>query len=82
MSLKKIPVTVNYASPGAQPPVYLAGSFSDWHPEEMEFTTDANDEHLFKKEVMVEEGGVFQYKFRIGDGDWWVLNEQAPTGQL
>lgn len=74
-------MTVTYAKPGTQPPVYLAGSFSEpeWHPEEMEFTTEGT-EHQFHKKILAEEGGSFQYKFRIGNGDWWVLNEEAPTG--
>jgi hypothetical protein len=85
MSLKKDLVTLTYASPGAQPPIFLAGSFSDpkWHPQEMEYKTNPDTgEHQFYKEVLVEQGGEFQYKFRIGTGDWWVLNEEAPTGML
>jgi hypothetical protein len=73
-------VTVTYAHPGAQPPIYLAGSFSDWQPEELEYTKEG-DEYIFKKDVVVK-GGEYQYKFRIGPGDWWVLNEDAPTGDF
>ena len=84
MSPKKVSVTLTYASPGAVPPIFLAGSFSEpaWHPQEMEFTTDKNSEHQFHKEVQVGEGAEYQYKFRIGTGDWWALNEQAPTGRF
>jgi hypothetical protein len=84
MSSKKVSVTLTYASTGAQPPIFLAGSFSEpaWDPQEMDFTTDENGEHHFHKEVEVSEGGDFQYKFRIGLGDWWALNEQAPTGRF
>lgn len=84
MSSKKVSVTLTYTSSGAQPPIFLAGSFSEpaWHPQEMDFTTDENGEHNFHKEVEVDEGGQFQYKFRIGLGDWWTLNEQAPTGMF
>lgn len=83
MSPKKNPVTIKYTNSGTQPPVFLAGSFSEppWHPQEMDFTTGENGEHKFYKEVIVEEGGQFQYKFRLGMGDWWVLNELAPTGK-
>jgi hypothetical protein len=83
MSSKKVSVTLTYASSGAQPPVFLAGSFSEpeWGPQEMEFTTGENGELHFHKEVEVDEGGEYQYKFRIGHGDWWELNEQAPTGR-
>ncbi len=82
MSSKKVSVTLTYATPGAQPPIFLAGSFSEpaWQPQEMESKTDENGGLHFHKEIQVDEGGEFQYKFRIGLGDWWALNEQAPTG--
>ena len=84
MAPKTVPVTVKYSKPGTQPHIYLAGSFSEpqWQPQEMLFTTDAEGEHEFYKEVRVEEGKEYQYKFRIGLGDWWVLNEESPTGML
>ncbi|KAE8454152.1 hypothetical protein EG329_005077 [Mollisiaceae sp. DMI_Dod_QoI] len=74
-------VTVKYSKPGTQPPIFLAGSFSDpaWHPQEMEYTTDKNNEHEFYKKVQVEGGKEYQYKFRLGLGDWWTLNEDSPT---
>jgi hypothetical protein len=75
-----ISVMVKYSKPGTQPPVFLAGSFSEWQPQEMSFTTDDNNEHEFYKEVQVDEGNKYQYKFRVGPGDWWVLNENSPTG--
>ncbi|CZT07537.1 uncharacterized protein RCO7_09782 [Rhynchosporium graminicola] len=82
MAPKTVSVTVKYAVPGTQPPIFLAGSFSDpaWEPQEMQFTTDENNEHEFSKEVNVEQGKEYQYKFRIGLGDWWILNENSPTG--
>jgi hypothetical protein len=84
MSPKKVFVSLTYASPGAVPPIFLAGSFSEpaWHPQEMEFITDENGEHQFHKQVQVGEGAEHQYKFRIGTGDWWALNEQAPIGKF
>jgi hypothetical protein len=84
MSSKKVSVNITYTRSGAQPPIFLAGSFSDpkWEPQEMEYTTDENRDYHFHKEVEVDEGGSYQYKFRIGAGDWWELNEQAPTGRF
>lgn len=35
-------------------------------------------QYRFYKDVDVPEGR-WQYKFRIGHGDWWVLDEQAET---
>lgn len=46
----------------------------------MQYTTDEKNEHEFYHEVEVEEGKEYQYKFRIGLGDWWILNEGSPTG--
>lgn len=71
-----------YSKLGTQPPIYLAGSFSEpeWQPKEMQYTTDPNNEHEFYHEVKVEEGKEYQYKFRIGKGEWWMLDENAPTG--
>jgi hypothetical protein len=82
MAPKTVAVIVEYAKPGTQPPVFLAGSFSDpeWQPQEMQYTTDEHNEHIYRKEVQVEEGKQYQYKFRMGLGDWWVLNEDSPTG--
>ncbi|KAK2625976.1 hypothetical protein QTJ16_004238 [Diplocarpon rosae] len=77
-----LPVTIRYAKPGTQPPLYLGGSFDSppWHdPRAMQYTTDENNEHHFYTEVHVEEGREYQYKFRLGPGNWWVLNEDAPT---
>ncbi|KAJ5039062.1 uncharacterized protein L3040_006732 [Drepanopeziza brunnea f. sp. 'multigermtubi'] len=82
MAPKTVSVTVRYSKPGTQPPIYLGGSFDDpqWHePREMQYTTDENNEHDFYTEVNVEEGKEYQYKFRVGPGDWWVLNEASPT---
>jgi hypothetical protein len=82
MAPKLVSVTVKYSKPGTQPPLFLAGSFSDpaWHPQEMQYTTNEAGEHDFYKEVQAEEGNVYQYKFRVGEGDWWMLNEDSPTG--
>lgn len=82
MAPKKVSKTLEYTSPGVVPPVFIAGSFSEpaWDPIEMEYTVAENGEHHFHKEILAEEGGNFQYKFRLGTGDWWALNESAPTG--
>lgn len=84
MAPKSVSATVKYHKPGTTPPVYLAGSFSEpvWQPKEMEHTVAEDNELDFHSEVQVEEGREYQYKFRIGDGDWWVLNEDSPSGTL
>lgn len=82
MAPKSVSVTVKFSKPGTQPPLFLAGSFSEpaWQPQEMQYTTNEAGEHEFYKEVQVEEGTAYQYKFRVGEGDWWMLNEDSPTG--
>jgi hypothetical protein len=82
MAAQKVLVAVTYSKPGIQPPIYLAGTFSHppWQPQEMQHTINEQGEYAFTKEVEVEEGKEYQYKFRVGEGDWWLLNEDAPSG--
>ncbi|OHW91566.1 pt repeat family protein [Colletotrichum incanum] len=76
-----VSVTITYKKPGTQPPIFVAGSFSDpeWQPQEMQFTTEDGGEHTFYKNIEMPPSTQIQYKFRVGLGDWWVLNEDAPT---
>ncbi|KAF7927028.1 uncharacterized protein EAE98_006412 [Botrytis deweyae] len=80
MADTKTSVVITYSKPGTAPPIYLAGSFpeSGWQPREMEYKNVSNDHYVFSKAVEVEEGKEYQYKFRIGDGDWWMSDEDAP----
>ncbi|KAB5570647.1 hypothetical protein GE09DRAFT_1218069 [Coniochaeta sp. 2T2.1] len=81
MATPKVPLTITYRHAGTQPPIFIAGEFSEppWDPQEMEYTTDEDGEHTFKKQVFAPANTKVQYKFRVGLGDWWVLNEKAPT---
>lgn len=81
MAATGIPVVITYHKPGTRPPIYVAGTFSDppWQPLEMEHTMREDGEHEFKKEVYGEAGSTIQYKFRVGEGDWWVLDGETPT---
>ncbi|KAL2752522.1 hypothetical protein ACRALDRAFT_2029739 [Sodiomyces alcalophilus JCM 7366] len=80
-AVSKVPATVTFQKPGTQPPLFIAGSFSDppWEPQEMPFTTDEAGEHVFTKTIHLSPGSQVQYKLRVGLGDWWILNEGAPT---
>ncbi|EMR89569.1 hypothetical protein ACHAPC_005094 [Botrytis cinerea] len=80
MADTKTSVVITYSKPGTAPPIYLAGSFpeSGWQPREMEYKNVSNDHYVFSKAVEVEEGKEYQYKFRIGNGDWWMSDEDAP----
>ncbi|GAB7348777.1 hypothetical protein MBLNU459_g7502t1 [Dothideomycetes sp. NU459] len=73
-----IKITYNHA--GLQPPVYIAGSLGElqWQPVEMNVSHKEDGEAEFWREFDAEEGE-YQYKFRLGPGDWWVLDESKPT---
>lgn len=75
------PVLISYRKAGVQPPVFLAGSYTDppWEPREMKSTLDERGEHVFTSEVEVEADQDYQYKFKIGHGNNWDLDEQSPT---
>ncbi|KAK3333106.1 hypothetical protein B0T19DRAFT_116828 [Cercophora scortea] len=82
MASPKVAATITYQKPGTQPPIFVAGTFSDppWEAHEMDYTTDENGEHTFNKEIWGKPGSKVHYKFRVGTGDWWVLNDDdTPT---
>ncbi|KAK5743085.1 hypothetical protein LTR17_002845 [Elasticomyces elasticus] len=76
----KSPATVEYTSKGLQPPVYVFTSLSDpqWEPLELDHEKQAGGENRFYKTFLADEGE-YQYKFRLGPGDWWALDESKPT---
>ncbi|KAH0373105.1 hypothetical protein KCU65_g749, partial [Aureobasidium melanogenum] len=71
---------IHYSHPGLQPPVFIAGSMCEpqWEPIEMKYNDKEDGELEFKHEFEAEPGE-YQYKFRLGPGDWWVLDETKPT---
>lgn len=75
----KIPVTIEFGSPDLKPPVYIGTTLSDpaWEPLEMEHFSNHNGEYTFRKFFAVEEGE-YQYKLRLGPGDWWVCDDTQP----
>ncbi|KAI1374571.1 hypothetical protein F4677DRAFT_447207 [Hypoxylon crocopeplum] len=81
MPRQRVPITFTYQKCGTNPPIYVAGSFSDppWQPQEMDVSIDQHGGHRFTKQVMVDDGSEVQYKFRIGAGDWWALDDNADT---
>jgi hypothetical protein len=83
MSDSKRRYTITFGRKGIQPPLYIAGSFSspEWQPQEMEHTRGDDHEVIFTKDIFVEAGSQIQYKFRVGTGDWWILDDSAPTGR-
>ncbi|KAH7037900.1 uncharacterized protein B0I36DRAFT_359531 [Microdochium trichocladiopsis] len=77
MSASQVTAEFAFHKPGTQPPVYIAGSFTDppWQPHEMEAAKRDDGEYIFKRSWPVKGGIDIQYKYRIGNGDCWVLDE-------
>ncbi|EXJ89187.1 hypothetical protein A1O3_02252 [Capronia epimyces CBS 606.96] len=76
-----VAATITFDQAGIQPPVYVAGVFTDWSPKQMNHETIEKDgalESHFSYTFDLEPGE-YQYKFRLGPGDWWVLDESTPT---
>jgi hypothetical protein len=79
-SAMKLPVSVEFTSPGLQPPVYICSSLTDpkWGIIEMDPARNEHGEYHFSKSFSVEEGE-YQYKIRLGPGDWWAIDNTKPT---
>ncbi|EME44922.1 hypothetical protein DOTSEDRAFT_70839 [Dothistroma septosporum NZE10] len=73
----KIPVTIEFSSPGLQPPVFVSSSLNGWQPVEMECTGNKHGQYSFSKTFTAEEGE-YQYKLRLGPGDWWICDDTKP----
>ncbi|GME61535.1 hypothetical protein GTA08_BOTSDO00663 [Neofusicoccum parvum] len=82
LSRPKVPVTITFSVPGTHPPVYVASSLTNpsWQPVEMDLKDErtASGDLVFEKKFDAVESGEYQYKFRLGHGDWWVCDESAP----
>ncbi|KIY01608.1 uncharacterized protein Z520_03160 [Fonsecaea multimorphosa CBS 102226] len=63
-----VSTTITFEKDNVQPPVYVAGTFTDWAPMEMSFeTTESNGstQHVFSYKADLDPGD-YQYKFRLG----------------
>ena len=75
---------ITFEKDGVQPPVFVAGRFTEWNPVEMAYDTAESGgviRNVFTHQVELDPGD-YQYKFRLGHGDWWLLDESAPTGLI
>lgn len=86
LSRPKVPVTITFSVPGTKPPVYVATSLTHpaWTPVEMDLKDErtSSGDLIFEKKFDAVETGEYQYKFRLGPGDWWVCDESAPIGRF
>lgn len=73
-----VSTVITFTKADVQPPVYIAGGFTDWAPVEMQCESSQSGQNKFTHTTELQPGE-HQYKFRLGPGDWWVLDESAPT---
>ncbi|KEF59960.1 uncharacterized protein A1O9_04808 [Exophiala aquamarina CBS 119918] len=76
-----VSTTITFSKADVQPPVFVAGSFTKWSPLEMQVKrseTPGPVENQFSFEIDLQPGE-YQYKFRLGPGDWWVLDDASPS---
>jgi hypothetical protein len=80
MSSSTVTITIAYDKPGTIPPVFVAGSFSSppWQPQELQ--QDGKEGSGSFSRTFSMSPGTYQYKFRLGTGDWWVVDEKQETG--
>lgn len=83
MAPRQVPVTFTYHKNGTEPPVFVAGTFTSppWEPLEMDSEQDVDGHYTFSKTATADEDTEIQYKFRIGTGNWWVLDGNETVGK-
>ena len=78
-----IPSKITLTKEDLEPPVYLAGSFTGWQPTIVMDSIVRSDQSRMWKEFSSTvnlDPGEHQYKFKLGDGDWWVVDDASPQG--
>ena len=81
-------VTIKLRGSNLTPPIYVVGSFTKepWSPVEMDVEgCDGENGKMtaitFYKTFNLEPGE-YQYKFQLGNGDWWVCDEHEEIGMV
>ena len=76
-------VYIEYVSADIPEPLFVAGTFGDppWRLQQMQCVAGGDGLRRFVASVWVEPGRVYQYKFRPGSGDRWILDEKRPIGE-
>lgn len=75
--------TIRLTRQDLSPPVFLAGTFTEWQPSlEMDHETviESNENRQAFYKTIDLKPGEHQYKFRLGHGDWWIIDDAAETG--
>lgn len=75
--------TIRLSRHDLSPPVFLAGTFTQWRASlEMEhevLNDQSGPQNVFHKTIDLSPGK-HQYKFRLGHGDWWIIDGSAAKG--
>jgi hypothetical protein len=73
---------IRFNKTDVQPPVFVAGTFTEWSPMEMSHSTTESAGSLQNRYAYSTDlsPGQHQYKFRLGPGDWWVTDDTTPSG--
>ena len=74
-------ITLTYRKQGTIPPVFVAGSFSEPPWEAQELVQDGEEGSGSFSRTFSITPGIYQYKYRLGTGDWWAIDETQETGQ-
>lgn len=83
-------VTITYSKPDLLPPVYIATSMTDPAWQAIEMTLQRQDLQIegsiampiYSKSFSNVKKGEHHYKFKLGPGDWWVVDHSKPIGQF
>src|SRR5271154_4777391 len=75
-----VTVKITYERPGTIPPIFVAGSFTEPPWEAIELDHDNHHGQFTFSKSFDMRPGKYQYKFRLGHGDWWVCNDQCEIG--
>ncbi|POS85825.1 hypothetical protein EPUL_003365 [Erysiphe pulchra] len=72
---------IRYSSKDAKSPVYIAGTFTNppWQLLKMKsLEPETSIESKFEIRLDLAKGQDYEYKFRVGRDEHWILNEEEP----
>ncbi|KAF2803589.1 uncharacterized protein BDZ99DRAFT_503196 [Mytilinidion resinicola] len=74
-------ITITFSREGMRPPVFITSSLVQWQIWKMDIRdeTTENGDQIFYKTFEDVKDGEYQYKFRLGYDDWWVLDSEKET---
>ena len=84
--MQKQAVQIVYPYPEAEPPIFVAGDFTDppWDPHELNYEKTSTGESRFSRSFNITDGE-WQYKFRLGSNsseEQWICDNNTETGKI